>query len=175
MADSDEAAKIITVTGWVSSTGRFFGDDERLARYDGSTHTKCECGSVIERCRIMCNDCFDKKQAKKYNELKTEAWDGKTPLYSNSTDRYFWNEEDLFDFCEEADANVDSLDLVICEPVYPHELCASEIYADDLPEDTACDPELEEAFEELNKKIREQIEKKKVLSWQPSKIAAIIE
>ena len=30
MEDSPEAASIKTVTGWVSRTGRFWGNDERL-------------------------------------------------------------------------------------------------------------------------------------------------
>ena len=40
MEDSPEAASIKTVTGWVSRTGRFCGDDERMARFDGSTHNR---------------------------------------------------------------------------------------------------------------------------------------
>ena len=33
--DSAEAASIQTVTGWVSRSGRFWGNDEHMARYDG--------------------------------------------------------------------------------------------------------------------------------------------
>ena len=40
MEDSPEAASIQTVTGWVSRTGRFWGNDERMARFDGSTHNR---------------------------------------------------------------------------------------------------------------------------------------
>ena len=42
MYDSPEAASIKTITGWVSSAGRFWGDNEHMARYDGSTHMKCK-------------------------------------------------------------------------------------------------------------------------------------
>ncbi|MEQ1969482.1 ead/Ea22-like family protein, partial [Xenorhabdus nematophila] len=42
MYDSPEAAQIKIVTGWVSRDGRFWGDDERMARYCGATHRQCE-------------------------------------------------------------------------------------------------------------------------------------
>lgn len=32
--DSAEAASIQNVTGWVSRSGRFWGNDEQMARYD---------------------------------------------------------------------------------------------------------------------------------------------
>ena len=38
LPESPEAASVQTVTGWVSRTGRYWGNDERMARYDGSTH-----------------------------------------------------------------------------------------------------------------------------------------
>ncbi len=41
MMDSDEAASIQTVTGWVDRHGRFWGKDEHQARWCGATHRKC--------------------------------------------------------------------------------------------------------------------------------------
>ncbi|MDX5626641.1 MULTISPECIES: hypothetical protein [unclassified Brenneria] len=41
LRDSEEAASIKTVTGWVSAKGRVYGDNEDLARYDGATHQRC--------------------------------------------------------------------------------------------------------------------------------------
>ena len=35
--DSAEAASIQTVSGWVSRAGRFFGNDEHMARHDVTT------------------------------------------------------------------------------------------------------------------------------------------
>ena len=47
---SDEAAHFVTgLSGWVSRHGHFYGNDERLARYDGCTHTVCECGKPCEK------------------------------------------------------------------------------------------------------------------------------
>jgi hypothetical protein len=42
MMDSDEAASIQTVTGWVDRHGRFWGKDEHQARWCGATHRKCK-------------------------------------------------------------------------------------------------------------------------------------
>ncbi|EKB5404420.1 hypothetical protein OOP60_004875 [Salmonella enterica] len=42
MMDSDEAASIRTLTGWVDRQGRFWGNDEYQARWCGATHRKCK-------------------------------------------------------------------------------------------------------------------------------------
>ena len=42
MMDSDKAASIQTVTGWVDRQGRFWGKDEHQARWCGATHRKCK-------------------------------------------------------------------------------------------------------------------------------------
>jgi hypothetical protein len=42
MYESSEAASIQTVTGWVGADGRFWGNDEHMARYCGATHRHCE-------------------------------------------------------------------------------------------------------------------------------------
>lgn len=41
MYESTEAASIEAVTGWVDPHGRFWGKDEHMARYCGSTHRHC--------------------------------------------------------------------------------------------------------------------------------------
>jgi len=43
MRDSEDAAQLKTVTGWVSSKCRFFGDSEYAARYDGCTNGAWKC------------------------------------------------------------------------------------------------------------------------------------
>jgi len=55
---SDEAAQLVTVTGWRSRTGRFYGSDEHLARWDGCTHQICECGAEMPRGFTKCNTCI---------------------------------------------------------------------------------------------------------------------
>ena len=171
LGTSDEAAKIETVTGWMSRTGRFWGKDERAARYDGSTHRLCSCGEVIEK-QGYCRPCADKKEAEKFAAMERKEWDGKAMLYSQSADEYFHDSDQILDHCEEHECKPDDMQLVICEPVYAGEIDPNEYYHDDLPEDCEVDGELADAFEELNKLIRES---KLILSWMPGKFAAIVE
>ena len=45
MIDDPRAATLVTVTGWRSMDGRFYGDNEHAARWAGCTHVKClACG-----------------------------------------------------------------------------------------------------------------------------------
>lgn len=58
MRESAEAASFQTVTGWVSSNGHFYGNDERTARYDGCTHQLCEsCGVAVCFDEYVCDKC----------------------------------------------------------------------------------------------------------------------
>jgi hypothetical protein len=95
--DSDEAAQRKSVTGWVSHNGRFYGDDERTARYDGCTHKPCEdCGELIPRDGLVaCRPCLNKRDDGRFSLLARREWDGNTPLVSYDTDTYFFNEEEL--------------------------------------------------------------------------------
>jgi hypothetical protein len=75
--DSPEAAKQVTITGWISSDGRFYGDNEHLARYAGCTHRKCRtCDNIVEKCYIYCDSCTHKQALERYNALPTKEWDG---------------------------------------------------------------------------------------------------
>lgn len=64
LASSPEAASIQTVTGWVARDGRFWGDDERMARYCGSTHSICEKNPAhgpVEN-RSYCEACYAERR-----------------------------------------------------------------------------------------------------------------
>jgi hypothetical protein len=166
---SDEAAKITTVTGWLSRDGRFFGQDERTARYAGCTHVTCEtCGTVRER-NTYCSPCYHRKQDEKYAAMPRKEWDGVGMLYSQAADEFFHDEDQILDHCEESDCDPKDLKLIICEPQYAREIDPNEHYCNDLPEEGEVDSELADAFDELNKLIRES---KPILSWYPGKFAA---
>lgn len=165
MADSEEAASIKTVTGWVSRTGHFWGDDERMARYDGSTHRLCECGAVIEQ-RSFCRACSERKDREKYLAMPSVAWDGEVPLNLHGTDTYFFDEDSLLDHCADNECQPQDLPLVICVPKYASQIDGSEHYCDDLPEDGELPAELEEAFRVLNEAIQACMTP---LCWYPGK------
>ena len=168
MFDSDEAAHIATVTGWVSRQGRFYGEAERLARYDGCTHDTCECGNEHEKHLACCNTCRDEHRLKRYNAMPFKEWDGETPLAKHEDDRYFFSEDDLLDYCDSNDVDPEDLRLVICQPNYAHEI-TGEYFSDDLPEDQDIGdvwPELADAIEKANELIRKR---DKPLSWSEGK------
>ena len=171
LPDSPEAATQKTVTGWVSASGYFWGNDEHMARYDGSTHRACECGELVAK-NSYCRPCALKREAEKFAAMQRKVWDGEAMLYSDAADEYFHDYDQISDHCEEADCSPDDLRLIICEPCYAREIDPNEYFRDDLPEDGEVDSELSAAFEELNKFIRES---KPILSWCPGKFAAIVE
>ena len=169
---SNEAAKFVTgISGWVSIDGMFFGNDERAARYHGCTHVVCECGNVTEKGWIKCKTCRNKADDARFESMKKEVWDGKTPLILYDGDDYFFDWDSIVDYCEEQETTLEKLRLLLCEPVYAYEIDPNDYYCDELPEDGEVDSELRSMFNELNKYIREN---EIILSWKPSDIAAII-
>jgi hypothetical protein len=165
MYSSDKAAQYKTVEGWVSSDGRFYGNNEHGARWSGCTHKICKCGNELEKQYVVCDECCDKASSSRYMSKPFKRWDREKPLVIYNTDQYFFTEWDLIAYCEDNEIDMSSLELCICVQQYAHEVCPDDLYCDILPEDTYlydCAPELAEKFEELNKLIRE---KKYTLSW----------
>ena len=170
MYDSDEAATYRTgFAGWVSRSGRYWGQDEHMARYDGSTHHACpKCGATTERGYINCRGCQDAARAEVYNAMPRQEWDGETPLVLFDTETYFWDEDDVTDYCDEEDCKPEDLQLVLCIPVYAS-LIDVDHWSDDLAEEV---PEwLEDAVDVFNATIKA---KNEPLSWIQGKIAVTV-
>lgn len=164
----DRAATFKTgISGWVASDGRFWGDDEHMARWSGCTYLSCECGNQHEKGCTICPECRDKKKLEKYQSKEFKEWDGE-PLYCDGSDEYFFDEESIRSHCEVREISPSELRLVICTPNHAREI-DDDYWCDDLAEDTYLHdiaPEVSTALESLNKLIREQ---KPVLSWDPGK------
>jgi hypothetical protein len=171
---SDEAAHLVTgLSGWVSSNGHFWGNDEQMARYDGCTHKVCECGKIMEKYWTKCADCRKKADDERFNSFPKQEWDEETPITLFDGGEYFFDREQLEEWCDEHDTKPSELQLVICKPNIAEEI-EDDFYCDDLSEDQSLEdaaPELAEKIEELNKYIREN---KPILSWSPSNVAAVI-
>lgn len=171
---SDEAASIQTITGWVSREGFFYGPDERTARYAGATHMVCEnCGGHYPK-GSWCDPCQKTKDDAKYAAFPVQEWDGVTPLAIFDSDIYFFDYGDIERYCEDNDVTLDSLRLVLCEPMYVPRFELTEFCADVLPEDgdeSHIDPAIVEAADVLDKAIRES---KKAVSWWCGNIAVRI-
>jgi hypothetical protein len=180
--ESDEAAKKITVEGWVSRNGRFYGDDEDMARYDGCTVNHCEkCGEPTKAKHYrLCDKCRIEKEKEDYLKREEVEWDGESPIYSETLDKYVFSEEDIEYILEEVgyedlasvpQEELDKLRFLECEPIYFHEVYPIEYYSDILPidgydDDSYIPKEIEKAFEILNETIKNS---KKISSWIPTK------
>lgn len=164
----DVAARKITVTGWVSKSGRFYGENESLTRYEGSTHKKCDCGNVIIKRYSRCDFCNSKKEIEKYNSYPFKEWDKLEPVYSETYKKYFFSpdeiEEHIVDL-EDNEEEVSDLRLLICRPNKAHSVNSS-IWEDILTEDGEIPSELQDKLDELN----QFIETMSPLSWSPSNV-----
>ena len=165
---SDEAAKLVTVTGWLSRDGRFYGNDERLARFAGATHKTCECGEV-HNIRGYCNNCRNKKMDAKYAAMQRVEWDGSSPLVIFDSDTYFFDADELAEYCDEHDCKPSELRLCHCKPNFAR-LMESDYWEDILTEDGDIPDALEAALNNLN----DVIAKCPPLSWSQGDTAAIV-
>jgi hypothetical protein len=166
LSDSPEAATLQTVTGWVSRDGRFFGSDERSARYSGSTHGKCNtCGGVCSKSWLICQACQDSKTVEKWKEAERMPWDGTTPLYSDAYDKYFFD-DGAEEFAEDEGVSLEALRLRICRPVYGR-LIDTDHFSDELPEDN--EGEVPDVIADAMEKLNEAIKAAGPLSWVPDK------
>lgn len=169
LIDSEESAKRVTVEGWISRNGRFYGDCESAARYDGCTHVYCEdCNSPINKSGLtICNDCKEKKKIERYNAMPRKKWDRETPLYSEEHHEYFFSEDAFCYFIGEHECSIESLRLIICEPNRFRKIYDSFFYGD-LPDGEELPEELGRAIDNFNAVI----ESLPTVSWSPGKYAA---
>lgn len=161
---SEEAATKRTVTGWVSRHGRFYGEDEHLARWDGSTHQVCACGKEMVRSRLKCEACCDADDKQRWESLPLVEWDG-GPFCLDDGDKYFDSESDFFEWCEDNDYDPDSIRLVRAEPVYLRTV-DGDYWSDDLAEDGELPDEIASALKALNDAIKKR---DRPVSYRPSR------
>lgn len=175
--DSPEAARIVTVTGWVSRHGRFYGDNERSARYDGCTHRPCEaCGELVERSYALCTTCRKEKADARYAAVARRPWDGVSMIYSETESRFYEDLNAAMEDCASLECTPEAMQFVLCDPVYPREI-DDDYWEDIFPDDFAgtledLDPELAELVDRVNAHIRKKIAP---VSWTPGKYALDLE
>lgn len=171
--DSRAATFVENIKGWVSRHGRFYGNDkmsERTARFDGSTHRKCEeCENLVTKSYTLCPVCRTKKAIARYDALEKKKWDGEGMVYSDSCDEYFSDWDDIHDYAYENRLSLADMRLLICELVYLHEIC-SEAWEDELCEDADLPEGVEKALAEFNKVIRAA----GPVSYRPGKFAVLL-
>lgn len=154
--ESPEAASIQTVTGWVSSDGFFWGKDESMARYAGSTHRICEKNPEhgVHRKNEWCEKCHDERANAKWAEMPRREYDG-TPVVVFGSDDYFFEQDQIVDWLQMNEIKPEDARLVFCTPNYLRQLTGEE-WADDLPEDGELNSSVSDALDALNKVIAAQ-------------------
>ncbi len=172
LPESDEAAQLKTVTGWVSRDGIFYGGGESTARYAGSTHRKCDdCENVYpDKYYLYCPSCRRKRDAEAYLKKETRKWNGSDPLCIYGDDTYFFSLEEVVDYAEEVDMKPEDLALMLCVEQRCPQVDAEDLCCDVLPEDGEAPDTLVQAVAVLNEVIKHL----PPLSWTEGRYAADI-
>lgn len=164
LMDSDEAAKQTTITAWISAKGRIF-TDEHAARYDGCTHRKCQhCGEPCLKHWRSCESCRDKKDKESFLAMPVVDWKENAPVNIYKSDQYFFNYDDLMDYCEENEIDLADLMIVACEPIMPRTL-DTDFFEDCLADHDELPDALVKAIDEFNAKLAAYPH---ALSWVPT-------
>ena len=163
--DAPDLVERKTVTGWFDRHGRWWGEDEHMARYSSATHKRCACGGVVQINWIKCASCRTRDEIAKYEAMPRAEWDGHAMLYSMTADRYFESPDDAEGWLEEGQSLSD-LRLVICETQNLREVDA-DYWQDELPDDGDLPDGVYAALEALNAAIRANTQ----YTWYPSKAA----
>ena len=168
---SEKAAEYKTgIEGWVDRHGRYWGDDERTARWSGCTHISCgDCGEPTPKGYTACESCREAGAIKRHAAREHREWDGETPLYSDATDEYLMNKDMLTDYVAWNNCNADDLRLIICDPVTLTHV-ADDYWCDDLPDECELPSDVEKALDALN----QALEDAGTVAWIPGKYAAIV-
>lgn len=175
MMDSDEAASIQTITGWVDRNGRFWGDDERMARWCGATHLKCKNKPdehPIHSTHGYCEECHRESRQAKLAAMERAVWKGE-PLVIFDDDTYFFDIDSLADYCWENSVLPSELKLMICEPNYPPYFDVEQHCEEIIPDGGDCyslSQAVLDAADALNKAIKES----EPVSWGQSNLVAIV-
>jgi ribosomal protein L40E len=164
LPNSPDAASLQTVSGWVSRSGHFFGANERLARYDGSTHSICTgCGAKAPKSYTLCDTCRDVEETARWNKREIDEWDGTTPFCLDDGSKYFFDIDDFFDWFDDGSFDdgfkPEDVRLLLCVPVFFKQVDTeywNEAFSDDdLESDHNPLPsEIAKALVEFNKVIK---------------------
>lgn len=166
LPEDDAAASIQTVTGWVSREGRFVGDDERQARWEGSTHKRCEKHDIIHARNSYCETCYNEREIEKFMAMPIQVWNGE-PICTHDGDKYFFGASELYEYCEFENVHPKEILLVFAEPEYADTLDPHDHYSDALSDGADLPDAIVKAFEVLNAAIEACGEP---LCWWPGKV-----
>jgi len=162
----DAATYKENLSGWVSRTGRFWGKDGHMAKWDGATHTKCRCGIIFPK-NSYCKTCAEKRRLEKFKAKPVMVWNGKDALYSDSEDRYYGEWEGVNN--EDRKVSFESMNFIICERTEWREL------SDDFFEDSLCEDVGNDELIDLIHDFNENLKEIQTNCWEPGLYRAVLE
>ena len=159
---SEKAAKRVTgLSGWVDGDGRFWGENEHMARWSGCTHVICEsCGNEVRK-QSYCEPCHQKKRDDKFEAYELIAWDREQPFAIFDSEEYFFDLGSFSDYVLEHELDLDDIQLVVCTPNYVKAV-DEDYWEEYMPEGGDLPNEVQEALANLNQVIGRN---KHILSW----------
>lgn len=168
----EDAAEVRTITGWhCKSCNRFYGDNERAARYCCHDDAPCDCGGRKPRHRTMCDSCWHKERVRRWEALEQvdspAAPSAECPLALDDSDTYFFDTDTLIDYCEEHEVKPSDAFLVLCKPHNPPGFNLSEHLNDYLPGEEGEMPGTPAEWQEVEEAVNNFIERHKPFSWYP--------
>lgn len=171
----DADVKYLTdIKGWISSDGRYWGDNEHMARYCSCTHDICAtegCENTVNKSYRICAECADKRDQLKWEESeKREVSPYDNMYYSQRNDRYFQEWEDVEEYCEENELLPEDLLLYHCERETSPQLDIEILYEDITPEDLELSDMVNDEIECLVEKLNEALSRHPVNCFNPTNI-----
>jgi hypothetical protein len=165
----EDAAEIVTVTGWACKHCRRYYGDERMARFCCSSDRKCsQCDGRAESTYTICRACLERKDDEKWWKRERAPWDGSQMIYSEATDSYYADSDEALDRVSDEDGRTfEDMRFVLCEPCAPPYFEMAEFLHDVLPSDDLYAIK----DEDINETVNEWIKAHAPFSWEPGKFA----
>jgi hypothetical protein len=148
--------------GWTGPDRLYYGkgeEGENRARQANSTHQRHHCGNIIRK-NSYCPTCSEQNSREYFLKLEEVEWDGKSMMSLRHDDRFFSDMEEVFEYCDDNDIDIEDLKLMECEK----RVDISEINIDELNEEYCTNdgelgvshyhPEIAKKVDELNELIR---------------------
>ena len=173
LPDDPRAAERVTMTLWRSRSGRLYLERDRsVAMRDGATHIHCDqCGKPTPaEPYILCAECRAESDRQRWTKLESKPWDGTSPIAIMGSDTYFFDENDLDDYCHEHEVEPSELLLVHCRPHTPGDIDPYDFFCDYLPDDGSS-PVLPDDVLDAFKTLNQAIENWETCLWYPGNVA----
>lgn len=171
----EDAAEPVTAEGWSCvRCQRFYGKDERAARYCCHTDDACSttgCQNRRDRHHIHCPACAKIFEAAHYAGLEQvstpEAPSANCPLVGLNSDTYFFDGETLDEYCCEHDLLPSQLRLVRCAEHNPPTFDLEEWMVDYLPGEDNEMPGDRAEIQAVNDAVNAFVKSHSPISWMP--------